>query len=434
MPTLPATTVDFFLAGLESFMTRSGQGTHWGVTMLRLEGKPDATMLTNAWEQVHAQHPMLGARLKRAWRGWRLVWKTPGPIPAPPIIWHPLQTQPPDEAVIQTRLQGRWGGGKITSPLLLEVYPWNENGHVVLLTWRHGLLDGSGVNLLLEKLASGACETGPPVAAMPKRDGMGRLFKRTQPLMRRLHAMTRAGCLSAWVKGMPKDGLPSFRLIELSSVQSQAAMARLRSSCGDFLQMPFYAAVAARALRLLHVMRGWRSPEIHLQLPVQSRGRSRDLIFGNHLGSLPLFLDAEALGTLDEAIIHLLEKYREAMKLEMPQASEALMTLASQMPVSWFIPGVRLTNRGQICSLFHSHTGSFLPGRAEFAGAPVQNICTIPSVCSPPGLGIFFSDFAGRITVTLAWRGNAVSETEIEAVSRRIKTDLTGEPDDQKPR
>ncbi|MDZ4404463.1 hypothetical protein [Prosthecobacter sp.] len=282
------------------------------------------------------------------------------------------------------------------------------------------------MNLLLEKLASGACETGPPVAAMPKRDGIARLFKRAQPLMRRLHAMTRAGCLSAWAKGMPKGGLPGFRLIELSTVQSQAASARLRASCGDFLQMPFYAAVAARALRLLHVMRDWRSPEIHLQLPVQSRGRSRDLIFGNHLGSLPLFLDAEALGTLDEAIIHLLEKYREAMKLGMPQASEALMTLASQMPVSWFISGVRLTNRGQICSLFHSHTGSFLPGRAVFAGAPVQNVCTIPSVCSPPGLGVFFSDFAGRITVTLSWREACMSTAEIEALCQQIQADLAG--------
>lgn len=427
MPTLPATTVDFFLAGLESFMNRSGQGTHWGVTVLRLAGKPDVAELTHAWEQIHAQHPMLGARLKRAWRGWRLVWKTPGPIPAPPIVWHPLQPQPPDEAVIYERLQGKSSAGMLATPLWVEVFPWGEeNGHFILLTWRHALLDGSGVNLLLEKLAAGACEAGPPAIAEPKREGIGRLYKRARPLMNRLHSMTRAGCLSAWAKGMPEGGLPRFRLIELSNVQSQAAAARLRASCGDFMQMPFYAAVAARALRLLHVLRDWRSPEIHLQLPVQSRGRSRDLIFGNHMGALPLFLDAEALGTLDKAVNHLLESYREAMKLGMPQASEALMTLAAKLPVSWFIPAVRLTNRGQICSLFHSHTGSFLPRRAEFAGVEIQNIFTIPSVCSPPGLGIFFSDFAGRITVTLAWRGAAVSETEIEAVARQIETDLSG--------
>jgi hypothetical protein len=428
MLTLPATTVDFFLAGLESFMIRSGQGMHRAVTMLRLEGKPDREMLTQAWGQVHARHPMLGARLKRSWRGWRLMWKTEGPVQAPSIVWHPPQNLPPCDPVIQERLQGRYDSGEIVTPLFLEVFPWGDaSAHVILLTWRHALMDGTGVNLLLEKLAGGACEAGPPEFVPPKRENVGRAFKRAQPLIKRLHAMTRSGCLSAWIKGMPNTGAPAFQLLELSSGQSQAAFIRLRQFCGDFLQMPFYAAIAARAVRRLHVMRGWRSPEIHLQLPSQARGRNTDLIFGNHMGTLPLFLDSDTLGTMDEAVRHLLEKYREAMKQDMPRASEALMALASQMPVKWFIPSVRLTNRGQICSLFHSHTGAFLPARTDFAGAAIQNICTIPGVSSPPGFGVFFSDYAGRITVTLAWRGDNLSEAEIRDLSRQILADLTGQ-------
>ncbi|MCX6849771.1 MAG: hypothetical protein NTY98_12690, partial [Verrucomicrobia bacterium] len=163
MPILPATTVDFFLAGLESFMRRSGQGTHWGVTVLWLEAKPDGQTLTQAWEQIHAQHPMLGARLKRQWRGWRWVWETHGTITAPPICWHGLQSQPPGEEVIQERLQGRSSSGALTTPLWMEIFPWGtDGGHVILLTWRHALLDGTGINLLLEKLAARACAAGPP--------------------------------------------------------------------------------------------------------------------------------------------------------------------------------------------------------------------------------------------------------------------------------
>jgi len=428
MLTLPATTVDFFLAGLESFMIRSGQGLHRAVTMLRLEGKPDRGMLNQAWEQVHERHPMLGARLRRSWRGWRLVWKTEGSVPAPPIVWHSPKDLLSFDPVIAERLQGKCDGGEIVTPLLLEVFPCGEVGeHVVLLTWRHALMDGTGVNLLLEKLASGPPVMGPPENVASGREGMGRVFKRAQPLTRRLHAMTRAGCLSAWVKGSPGTGRPAFKVLELSVSQSQAAFAHLRSACGEFLQMPFYAAVAARAVHRLHVLRGWQSPEVHLQLPTQARGRSRDLIFGNHMGTLPLFLDSRALQTMDEAVRHLLERYREALKQDMPRASEALMSLASQGPVKGFIPMVRLTNRGQICSLFHSHTGTFLPGSSNFAGAAVKNVFTIPSVSSPPGLGVFFSDCDGRMTVTLAWRDGGVAETEVESLSRQILADLTGQ-------
>jgi|GEM_PF-1250739 len=428
MSILPASTVDFFLAGLEAFMRRSGQGTHWGVTVLRLGGRPDARALAQAWEEIHARHPMLGARLKRQWRGWRWVWETPGPIAAPPICWHPAQPLPPDEAVIHERLQGRSSAGELTTPLWMEVFPWGgEGAHVILLTWRHALLDGTGVNLLLEKLAAGTCGEGPPAQPLPRRESMAQVYKRAKPLTDRLHAMTSAGCLSAWVKGMPIGGRPEHRLIELSAEESGRAVSRLRKLCGDFMQMPFYAAIAARALRLLHEQRGWKSPEIHLHLPIQIRGRSRELIFGNHMGAMPLFLEAESLGSLEQAVEHVLEKYREAMKEGMPKASDALTTLASHLPLGAFIPVVRWTNMGQICSLFHSHTGSFLPGCTAFAGAKIHNIFTIPSVCTPPGLGIFISDYAGRITVTLAWRGEGVSPAEVAAMERRILTDLTGD-------
>lgn len=428
MPLLPATSVDFFLSGLESFMRRSGQGTHWGVTQLRLSSRPDKHSLTRAWEQIHSCHPMLGARLRRQWRGWQWVWETPSqPLPAPAIHWHPAQMAPPDSTAIRLRLLGRTENSQLTTPLWIEIFPWGSgDDHVILLTWRHSLLDGTGINLLLEKLAAGSCACPPPPPAPAKRESFASLYSKAKPLIDRLHAMTSAGCLSAWSRGMSQGGPPAYRLIEFSDQESQQATSRLRALCGDFLHMPFHAAVAARALHLLHSLRGWISPEIHLHLPVQIRGRSRDLLFGNHMGTLPLFLDSSSLTTMDQSVAHVFERYRESTRNKVPQASEALMTLASHMPVGAFIPAVRLTNRGQICSLFHSHTGAFLPGRSDFAGAALQNICTIPSVCTPPGLGVFASDYAGRITITLAWREKGLSQDELSALEKQIRIDMTG--------
>lgn len=428
MPTLPATTVDFFLAGLEAFMVRSGQGRHWGVTAVWLAGRPQAEKLSSAWEQVHARHPMVGARLRRQWRGWRLVWDTPGPAAPPPVIWRTLSGGSQEEAdLIRERLQGRAAGQALASPLWLEVFAAAEGGpHLVLLTWRHALMDGTGVNLLLEKLAAGSCETGPPAPAEPPPATPGPWYQKARPLIQRLREMTCAGCLSAWRKGMPLQGRPDYLLVELSAEESARAAARLRDLCGEFFQMPFYAAVAVRALRCLHQARGWASPEIHLQLPAQVRGRSRELIFGNHMGTLPLFIDHEQIHTLPAAVAHLQECYKHSMKNGLQQASQAMMSLAAYLPVRCFIPAVRQTNLGQICSLFHSHTGAFLPGRADFCGAAVENVCTIPSLSTPPGLGLFFSDFAGKITGVLAWRGAAVSAGEASAMAAQIRADLTG--------
>ncbi len=427
MPTLPATSVDFFLAGLESFMVRSGQGEHWAVTALWLAGRPEAEMLARGWRQVHERHPMLGARLRRRWRGWRMVWESAGPLVAPPVLWHTCRPDEDEGDLIRERLGGMAGDSRIRSPLWLEVFALGGTGrHLVLLTWRHAFLDGTGVNLLLEKLAAGSCEEGPPVLPEPPpTESPGSLFRKAWPLIERLQATTNVGCLSAWARGMPRQGRAEHRLIRLSPAQSGLATAKLRQLCGEFFQMPFYAAVAARAMHRLHELRGWNSPEMHLQLPTQTRGRSRHLIFGNHMGTLPLFLAADKLGTLPEAVAHVQQAYKDALKAAMPQTSEAMMGLASQLPVRAFIPTVRLTNCGQICSLFHSHTGTFLPGREDFSGAAVDNVCTIPSVCTPPGLGLFFSDFGGKITATLAWRATGLTVEEVTALETQILGDLT---------
>lgn len=120
--------------------------------------------------------------------------------------------------------------------------------------------------------------------------------------MNRLHAMTRAGCLSAWSKELPESGgAPEFHLMQLREELSGRATEKMRQLCGEFFQMPFYAAVAVRALRTLHESRGWGSPEIHLHLPAQGRKRSPDLLFGGQFGALPLFLESRALGVLDAA-------------------------------------------------------------------------------------------------------------------------------------
>jgi hypothetical protein len=370
---------------------------------------------------------MLGARLRRKWRGWRLVWESEGPVPAPPISWQALSGQANETALIQERLRGFVSGQAITTPLFLEVFGDAATGrHQVLLTWRHALMDGTGVNLLLEKLAAPSDASPPPVPEATQ-ESPALLYKKARPLMNRLHAMTRAGCLSAWNKGLLESGgAPEFQLIQLNEEQSSRAAEKLRRLCGEFFQMPFYAAVAVRALRTLHESRGWVSPEMHLHLPAQGRKRSQDLVFGGQFGTLPLFLESGALGTLESAVAHVQHCYKDALKQGLPQASEALMALARQMPVRWFIPMVRLQNRGQICSMFHSHTGAFLPGRTDFAGAALENVCTIPSVSSPPGLGLFFSNYAGKISVTTSWRTGSLTAEEVAAIRAGVSADLAG--------
>jgi hypothetical protein len=413
----PATTGDYFMASLEAMMLANGQGRHFGVTVIRLKATPDLEALRRAWEELHREHEILGARLHRQLRGWKLGWRVEAIAEAPEILKH--VSTPLDDAVIRQRLRGYLGCEAIRHPLTLELFA----PATLLLTWRHGLLDGIGINHLIDQLARGIIEKADPVVETSLRSP-AEVFRTAKPAMVVLKEMTCAGSRSAWDRSRPLGGVPGFRVIELNADQSGRAAARIREQCGEFFHMPGYAAVAARALRLVHEMRQDQQACMHLQVPFQSRKRAAGAVFQNRMGTLMLPLNSKELGTFESAVAHVMAVYKDVLKRGLPQASEALATLMMGVPVRLAMPFIRFQNEGEICSLFHSHTGTFLRGVDRFAGAEVENVYSIPSLSTPPGFGLFFSDYREALTITMGWRGESLNEGEVQAVAEQVLRDL----------
>ena len=416
----PATSGDFFLAALERFMRSTKQGEHHGVTVVRLKSMPDVEALRRAWATIFDLHPVVGGRLQRRWRGWQLGWRVDERLPAPAIVVHEAGTAVSDALILE-----RLGGQVPSRPLSLELFPQADHSCQLLLTWRHGIIDGMGIAFLLEQLGGQAPLVAAPPAKAPARPLVREVAKKARPAIELLRRMTCEGSHSAWHRGESLPGERGFRVIELDADQSAKAFAVQRKYGGDFFQMPFYAAVTARALRLVHRLRAMPPGYCHLEVPYQVGKRSPGAVFQNQMATLLLPLLETDMATLDAAVAHVLGVYKATMKSGQPQATAALMALVMHMPVCLFIPFIRFQNLGEICGLFHSHTGTFMPAGTNFAGAEVENVYNIPSVCTPPGLGIFFSDFQGRITITLAWREGSLSLDEQAAVAAQIVEDLT---------
>ena len=415
----PATSGDFFLAALERFMKKTGQGEHYGVTVVRLKSAPVMADLQKAWDAVFDLNPVVGGRLKRLWRGWQLGWHVDHRVAAPPIQVH--EGVEISDDLILVRLAGQVP----SRPLSLELFVQPNQSCVLLLCWRHGIIDGIGLALLVEQLSGQvAAVSAPPAKTLPRPD-VGKVAKKARPAIELLRQMTCEGSRSAWYQDEPLVGDRGFRVIELNADQSAQAAALQRKHGGDFFQMPFYAAVTGRALSLVHRMRSLPEGYCHLEVPYQIGKRAPGAVFQNQMATLLLPVLEREMVTRDQAVGHVLAVYKAAMKSGQPQATAALMSLVMHMPVGLFIPFIRFQNLGEICGLFHSHTGTFFPGGAAFAGTEVENVYNVPSVCTPPGLGIFFSDFQGRITITLAWREGCFSLDEQSAVTAQIVEDLT---------
>ena len=83
---------------------------------------------------------------------------------------------------------------------------------------------------------------------------------------------------------------------------------------------------------------------------------------------------------------------------------------------------------GEVTSFFHSSTGNFALISDELCGAKVLDAYHVPSVSAPPGSGLFFGQYSGRITATFTWRETSATEAEADLILSQLRKDLLQAP------
>ena len=137
-----------------------------------------------------------------------------------------------------------------------------------------------------------------------------------------------------------------------------------------------------------------------------------------------LLLTAEELQDLAPATKALYRKYANFLRRKLPAGMEPLTKLMERCPSRFYLKPASIYLKGEICSLFHSHTGQFAPGVTELFGSRLVNGYHVPSVSSPPGIGIFFSEYDGQLTGTLSWKKSSLDEDELNLLKSTLLEDL----------
>ena len=423
LPTLAATPADGFLFGLESLMRRSGQGHHLAATVIECEGSPDLAALRNTAEVLGHRYPVLHARVARGGdfiARWRLDEATPAAIP--------LEVHEISElgGFVETRLNAPSPNIHAAGPNLhLHVVITSPSIWALVLIWSHSLHDAVGIDKLLLEIASPGNDRTPrsgtgdsPAPAPP----ISELYKQALPMIEEMRTFPQWRVRSLNRKGV-RPGESRVQVIRFDREATASIRSKMAATAGELLLLPYFASIAARAAQSVIAA---RYPDeqvpVLLSLPVQLKG-DRPL-FQNHLGVYTLLLTAGELAELKPATRALYKKYADFMRRKLPAAMDALMRMMERCPSRFYNIPVFTYLKGELCTLFHSHTGGFAPGLTEMHGSRVTNGYHIPSVCSPPGIGIFFSEFAGQLSMTLSWKDGCLSPLELQLLKQTLSEDL----------
>lgn len=421
----PLTGADAFLRIIERMMLAAGQGQHLGLSILRLGTGFDATLFREAVERFAAASPIAAAQLRQPFfclPRWQWTAQTRAHFP--------IDAHRPEvalEALCQRRLNE-----PLPTQVRFDLLAQDDGGTSVVMCWRHLLLDGKGAELLLAELArlasdpQAASPAEPFEAALPPQRGWRAFAADAERFKTHFYRNARWSirCLAG---ADPQPGEACFALETFSSEETARIAARAAAVTRGLFSLAWFLAAAMRAQRAIFLHRGEEPASYQASCAVQERKRgARHPIWQNRVSQLFFCVPAERAKDLAETARELHEQFVDMTRARMPEAFASMTGLLRRLPASWYLRFVRGHSGGHITSFFYSHTGQFLPECEVFAGAAVLDGWHVPSVSAPPGTGLFFSERAGRLTVTLAWREGAISAAEVVLLRSTLRADLLG--------
>ena len=416
-----STSSDAFLLGLESLMRRTGQGRHLAATVIELEGNADITAIRGAAAALGKRHPLLHSHLRRSPLTFIAKWHI-DPHAAVPVIRHAsgnlreLLTALLNTPNIDIHRPGP----------NLEIHVLQQGGnHALILLWPHSLFDATGIDKLIAELDS--------MDSTPRQDwgetntasgGIAELWKTAHPMIEEMRTFPSSNIRSLHRKGS-KPGAARFEILAFGKQATESIRAKLAGTAGELLKIPYFAALSARAVAAVIRSRKAATPDMLLSLPVQRMANPADRpLFHNHMAAWSLLLNHADMDGLPQATKALYRSYASFMKRKLPAAMEALTMLNARCPSRLYLLPIRHYLNGEICSLFHSHTGDFAPHTQGLFARPILNAYHIPTVSSPPGIGIFFSERNGRLTCTISWREGSLDADGLATLRRQLLDDL----------
>lgn len=418
------TGADWFLVTVERFMRASGQGRHVGLSVVELAPGLDEDAFRGAVVRLADASPVTAGTLRKPLFG------------VPRWTWHahatgefPVVTHPGDETweTVGHRLLAE----DSDAPVSIHIVPAGAK-IMLIVRWRHVFLDGKGAELLLGEIARLAADP----LAKPHPQSWGCTDARS-PGWRRFLAESQAfrdhfyNLASDPIRSLggasPRAGVPRFLVERFTPEETARISARATEVSKSMFQIGWFLAAAMRAHHNVLTARGLAADSFQAGCAVQQRKRgAHHPIWQNHVSQLFFSLRPIQLTDLAGAAALLHEQFSAMTRARLDVAFASVAHSFRRIPAWFYFRLLRRNSNGHLTSFFFSHTGPFLPGCETFCGAPITDAWHIPTVCQPPGTGIFFGQRGDALTMTLSWREGSISDAELAALRGSLRADLLG--------
>jgi hypothetical protein len=429
---------DYLMSVFDWHLRSAGHAGNLSHLVFAVATLPDRDLLQTRLSAAAAACPMLAARPKRTFFSRRPYWRLPdaGTAGSPEIQWMRAADGQSIETLREDALNRALASnnGKLIRFTVIEGGDRTE----VVLTWAHALMDARGAETFLSMIGGEPpAEAWRPEAVHTRRvhpsSGTWPDMKASWKVLRWFDRIGKPPPLSLYTaradRAKPRQ---VARLLSFTSEETAAIRKNSSAMCGFLGETAYLLAATLFELKRLCDACGIPAETYLVNLPFDARNKgSREPVFSNFSSFIVHYLRKNQLDDMSTAAQAIQFQTRESMEMGFAPAFDSFGSLVRHLPPRLYWSRMKIAFNNEIASLFFANTGNAPQGLDRFLGQEVLEMHHATSVTCPPGIGVFFHTFKGRLRCTLSLVGGLLSEDELSRFLERLRQRLlepTGNP------
>ncbi len=389
------------------------------------------------------QYPILTAPLKRKWFTRIPYWETiPGRsngYPAVEVHYQEENTeQDAERAILKKKLFNRPMKPKEGEQIRFDLIYYSRGGMEIVMTWVHALMDAHGAEYFLSMIGNpdisgkAAVErSGHPslrrdqncIAGNDTIEEKWPMAQKSFDHIDRL-ALNPPVSLFSHFHRFSKSR-QNYQITFFTPEETTQILTLAKKTCGLFNESTYFAASTLCDLKNLYYSKNVQSDSYVLSLPVNLRKKGTYCpVFSNQSTSLLYSFNAHELKDFETAAEHFKAQTQDAIKKDLLKANLSVMELSRFLPTWFYIKKVKQAMKGEIASLIFANPGPVHSGLSTFMEEKVDYLHHLPMIVTPPGIGVLFYQFSGKLYITLVYTEGILSREEAEGFIHGIRIHL----------
>ncbi len=435
--------VDCLMLAFDYQLKKNGFAGNLAQIILGLSGRLEVAAFQKRLLALSHEFPIIRAELKTyPWKGkpYFLIPEIP-PTNFSFVHSHELEVRPasPDHAALRRKL--------LNSPLSVKDQEWlrfdliyfSDNTMEVIMTWHHILMDAKGAEYFLHLVGGGdggeacrrsglAAEAEVPFQKRLNKTDMKARWRLADRAFARIDSMALLRPLSLYTRLKARTvGRLDYCLEEFSQEETERIMESGRKTCGLLNDSAYFMAAALLALVETYHRKGMDTRSYIVSFPVDLRKIGTRLpVFTNQAGTLLYEFKAGEITDLKTVTRLFRSQTHHAVAQDLLFANFCTMDLSRFLPTWFYVRKIKKSLRGEIASMVFANPGATFQGLSDFMGLPVHSQYHVPAVVAPPGLGVVYYFFRGRLQITLVYVEGLLSTEEARGFLGSIRRRLLG--------